>query len=253
MLKVVISPAKKLDFDSECDHSLKSEAAFGPETSLLIKHLKKLNAGEVQKLMKLSDKLGVLNYQRFQDFKKTHNDHNAKPAALAFNGDTYTGLAFNELSKSEQKYAQSKLLILSGLYGVLKPFDLIQPYRLEMGTKFKFDEYKDLYSLWKPRIAPFLNGEMKKNDVLVNCASQEYFSSIDEKALSPQVITPVFKEKKNGVYKIISFNAKKARGMMARYIIQNKVNKIDEIKSFDWDNYQYNEKLSKGSEIVFTR
>jgi cytoplasmic iron level regulating protein YaaA (DUF328/UPF0246 family) len=250
---VVVSPAKKLDFESECSITEQTEPPFIGKTNTLAKELKKLTSNDIGKLMKLSLNLSDLNYGRFQSFKKTFNPSTSKQAVFAFNGDTYTGLDINSFTKSQVTQAQKKLRILSGLYGVLKPLDLIQPYRLEMGTKFKFSEYKNLYDYWKEDVTSLLSKELKKEKYLVNCASTEYFSVVDTKELDGEIITPVFKELRNGEYKIISFSAKRARGMMAKYIIQNKIEDIAGIKKFNLDNYKYNSKLSQDNEIVFTR
>jgi cytoplasmic iron level regulating protein YaaA (DUF328/UPF0246 family) len=253
MISVIISPAKKLDFESPCDFSLATQPLFQKETDTLVKNLKKLKVSDLSKMMNLSQSLSKLNFERYQNFEKKYNDHNSKPAALLFDGDTYTGLEFSSLNKTQMKYAQKHLRILSGLYGVLRPMDLIQPYRLEMGTKFKFESYKNLYDLWRPKLASKLNEEMSEKDILVNCASNEYFKSIDTKNLKAKVITPVFKENKNGKLKVISFNAKRARGMMARFIIENKARTIEDLKKFSQDNYKFNKALSNESELVFTR
>ena len=250
---VVISPAKKLDFDVPCAAYEQGKPQFLPKTNVLAKELKKLQAGDIGKLMKLSAKLSELNYSRFQSFKNTYNPSSSKQAAFAFNGDTYNGLDALSLNKKDIKLAQKKLRILSGLYGVLKPLDLIQPYRLEMGTKFKFAKYKNLYDYWKEDVTKFMNTELKGHDFLVNCASNEYFSVIDKKSIEAQVITPAFKELKDGEYKMISFFAKKARGMMARYIIQNDVKDLAGLRKFNLDGYKYNAKLSSELEPTFTR
>lgn len=250
---VVVSPAKKLDFESECSATEQTKPELLDKTVTLSKELKKLSAPDIGKLMKLSQTLSDLNYNRFQNFKPIYNPSTSKQAVFAFNGDTYTGLDIQSFNKSDLNNAQKRLRILSGLYGVLKPMDLIQAYRLEMGTKFKFSEYKNLYEYWKEDVTDLLNSDLKKQKILVNCASTEYFSVVDTKKLNGEIITPVFKELRNGEYKIISFSAKKARGMMARYIIQNKVKTIEDIQKFDLDNYKFNSKLSQGNELVFTR
>ena len=249
-MKVVISPAKKLDFESEALVNECTTPELIDKTKPLIKKLKTLSTEDISKLMKLSPSLSELNYTRFQNFSKTKI---TKQAGLAFNGDTYTGLNFSSFNKNEVKYAQKNLRILSGLYGVLKPLDMIKPYRLEMGTKFGVEAATNLYQYWSKEVTETLNLEMKASEILVNCASQEYFKVINEKELAHQVITPVFKEKKNGEYKIISFNAKKARGMMAAYIIKNKITKVDDLKKFNQDSYTFNKNLSSTNEIVFTR
>lgn len=250
---VVVSPAKKLDFENECAITEQTKPVFLPKTNNLAKELKKLQAADIGKLMKLSQNLSDLNYNRFQSFKSIYNPSTSKQAAFAFNGDTYTGLDITSMNKTEVNRAQKKLRILSGLYGVLKPLDLIQPYRLEMGTKFKFASYKNLYDYWQADVTGYFNQELKGKIPLVNCASNEYFGVIDPKKLNATIITPVFKENKNGVLKVISFNAKRARGMMARYIIQNNISKVDDLKKFDLDDYKFNASLSNETELVFTR
>lgn len=252
-MKVVVSPAKKLDFESECQSSLQSEPSFLPKTNKLAIELKKLQANEVGKLMKLSANLSELNFKRFQNFSKIAKPSTSKQAVFAFNGDTYTGLDIKSFSASELKLAQKRLRILSGLYGVLRPMDLIQPYRLEMGTRFKFDKYKNLYEYWKSDVTNFLNNEIKKDDILINCASTEYFSVIDTQALKAKIITPVFKELRNGELKIISFSAKRARGMMAKYIIQKNIMDIKDIKKFNEDGYSFSKEHSNSNELVFVR
>lgn len=252
-MKVVVSPAKKLDFETEVSSIDQTKPQLLKKTNFLAKELKNLSANEIGKMMKLSTALSDLNYERFQSFKNIYNPSTSKPAVFAFNGDTYTGLDIHSLNKAELKVAQKKLRILSGLYGILKPMDLIQPYRLEMGTKFKFDKYKNLYDFWDHDVTNLLNEEMDQEEVLVNCASNEYFKVVKTPSLKAKVITPVFKELRNGEYKIISFSAKKARGMMARYIIQNKIDKVKDLENFDLDNYKFDKSQSTETELVFTR
>jgi cytoplasmic iron level regulating protein YaaA (DUF328/UPF0246 family) len=205
--------------------------------------------------MGISDKLGVLNYDRYQEWSTPFTEDNAKQAVLAFNGDVYTGLDANSFKADEFKFAQKHLRILSGLYGLLKPLDLMQPYRLEMGTKFANQRGKDLYQFWGETITEALNKQLKsvKSDVLVNLASNEYFKSVKPKLLNAEVITPVFKDWKGDKYKIISFYAKKARGLMAAYIIKNKLTDVEAIKGFDYEGYCFNEGMSSAKEWVFTR
>jgi len=250
---VIVSPAKKLDFETECSVSEQGKPEFLQKTNQLALELKNLQTNDVGKLMKLSSNLAELNYARFQSFKSTYNPSCAKQAAFAFNGDTYTGLDILSFSKTDLKQAQKKLRILSGLYGILKPLDLIQPYRLEMGTKFKFGQYKNLYEYWSEDVTEYINNECKDQDLLINCASNEYFSVINKKKIKSKIITPAFKELKDGEYKMISFFAKRARGMMAKYIIQNNVEDLASLKKFNLDGYKYNAKLSSDIEPVFTR
>ena len=250
---VLISPAKKLDFETPITHSEQTSPEFLEKTNVLASELKKLGADEVGRLMKLSSKLSELNFSRFQSFKKAYNPDTSKQAAFAFNGDTYTGLDINSFTKAQLKDAQKKIRILSGLYGILKPLDLIQPYRLEMGTKFKFSNFKNLYDYWGEDVTKLLNQEVKKDSVIINCASNEYFGVINQKNLKSKIITPVFKEKKNGEYKVIGFNAKRARGMMAAFIVKNNIANPIDLKKFDLDGYKFNSKLSSAEQPTFTR
>ena len=250
---VLVSPAKKLDFKNEVPHSTQSEPRFLEKTNQLAVHLKELQPHDIGKLMKLSVNLSDLNFNRFQNFKDIYNPSTSKQAAFAFNGDTYTGLDIQSFSSKDLKNAQKSLRILSGLYGVLKPMDLIQAYRLEMGTRLKFDTYKNLYEYWKPTVTASINKELKKEKFLINCASTEYFGAIDTKTLSGTLITPIFKELRDGQLKIISFSAKKARGMMARYIIQNELTEVEDIKKFDLDNYKYSQEHSDEFNYTFIR
>ncbi len=226
-----------MDFEHEVPSELQTGPDFLAKTNKLAKALKELKTSDISKLMKLSPALSELNYNRFQTFKSIKSPSTAKQAAFAFNGDTYTGLDIKSFNQTDLKNAQKRLRILSGLYGILRPMDLIQPYRLEMGTKFKFDDYKNLYDYWKSDVTKSVNEELKKYKILVNCASNEYFSVIDKNELKGEIITPVFKEERNGQLKIISFSAKKARGMFAKYIIKNKIKTIDELKDFSEENY----------------
>lgn len=252
-MKILVSPAKKLDFETEVQVPTTTLPSFEKKTIQLAKVMKQYNPSDLSKMMKLSQSLADLNYKRFQGFKTDFKTSLAKPAVFAFNGDTYTGLDIKSFNKTELKEAQKCLRILSGLYGILRPLDLIQPYRLEMGTKLKFDKYKNLYEFWKNDITDQLNQEIKTNEIIVNCASQEYFGAVDEKELKGQLITPVFKENKNGELKIISFNAKKARGKMAAFLIKKKAKTIEDIKKFNLDGYKFAAKLSDTDQLVFTR
>lgn len=251
-MKILVSPAKKLDFESENTISETTEPQLLTKANHLAKQMKKFTASDLSKLMKLSQNLAELNHKRFQSYTLKPNAL-SKPAAFAFNGDTYIGLDIHSLSPAELKRAQKQLRILSGLYGILRPLDLIQPYRLEMGTKLKIDQAKNLYDYWKEDVTDHLNEELKKNEVIVNCASLEYFSVIDTNKLKGKLVTPIFKEKKNGDYKVISFNAKRARGMMAKFIIQNDIKTEAGLKKFNSDRYQYNPDLAQDGELLFTR
>jgi len=252
---IVISPAKNLDYESAVPVKKTSKAAFLDQSQTLIDELKKLEPHDVSELMGISDKLGTLNFDRFQAWSLPFNKSNARQAVFAFKGDVYVGLDAYAFDDSDAEFAQEHLRILSGLYGVLKPLDLMQAYRLEMGTKFANAEGKDLYAFWGEKITEALNKQIKKlgSEQLINLASNEYFKSVQPKDLKAEVITPVFKDRKNGTYKIISFFAKKARGRMSAYIVKNKITHANQIKAFDWDGYSYSEAMSSEREWVFTR
>lgn len=247
---VVVSPAKKLDMGPVNGVS-PTRPAFQAEADALAGVARGLSVGDLQKLMKISENLARLNAARFGDFGKMDE----KPAALAFAGDTYQGLEAGSLDGDEMAWAQDHLRILSGLYGVLRPLDAIQPDRLEMGSRLKTDRGKSLYDYWGDTISKALNtqGEAVNSDVLVNCASQEYFGAVDLAALNLRVITPVFMEEKAGIPKIVSFYAKRARGAMARYMIQHRLRDPEALKDFDSGGYRYNAELSKGDNWVFLR
>ena len=225
------------------------------EAQKLAGELRKLNAGEVAGLMGISARLGNLNYERFQTWHTPFTPENARQAVLAFNGDVYSGLDAWSLSEDKLKEAQKYLRILSGLYGVLKPLDLMQPYRLEMGTKFGYGKAKNLYEFWEGKITPKIQEAIDQSGskILVNLASNEYYKSIDTGKLDTQIVTPAFKDMKNGKYKMISFYAKKARGMMTRFIIENSIESAEDLQAFDSGGYQFNPRLSKPGEPVFTR
>lgn len=253
---LVVSPAKTLDYESDLPlaDSEFTKPDMLKDSQVLVNQLKEYSPSQIGSLMKLSDKLAVLNATRFEQWKKPFTAKNARPAVYAFKGDVYTGLDAYSLSKQDMKFAQKHLRILSGLYGLLRPLDLMQAYRLEMGTKLENERGKDLYEFWGNKITDQLNTDFKaKGDVLINLASNEYFKSVQKKDLNAEIITPVFKDEKNGQYKVISFFAKKARGMMAAYIIQNRIIKAEDIKGFDVAGYAYNEAMSKGNDWVFTR
>ncbi len=250
---IVVSPAKKLDFETQAPFGEFSQPLFLKKSKALINDLKKCSHEEISKLMKLSDTLTELNTQRYRSFKTPFTIKNAKQAMYAFKGDTYVGLDADTLKKGEVSYANKHLRILSGLYGLLAPMDLIQPYRLEMGTKFSCQKNKNLYDFWKTEITAEVNNLLKKEKVLINLASKEYYSAIDFKQLDGDVITPVFKEKKGDAYKVVGIFAKRARGMFSRYIIQNKISKVDDLKKFDVDGYKFCKKSSTINEYVFLR
>lgn len=252
-MKIVVSPAKSLDFESKALTSLHTQPAFLNSSEQLNTRLRQLSAKDISKLMKISDDLGRLNNQRNEDWQVPFTVENAKQAVYSFTGDVYKGLEIATLSKEKIPLLQNTLRILSGLYGILKPLDLIQPYRLEMGTKLTVDSYKNLYEFWGNQITEYLNNEMEDDELFINLASNEYFKVIKQKELKVPIITPVFKELKGDQYKIVAFYAKKARGLMARYIIDNNCKTIEDIKGFNIDNYRFTENLSSETELVFTR
>ena len=252
-MKIVISPAKSLDFETPLPTERYTKGIFLKESRLINTFVKQKSPKELSALMDISDKLADLNWQRNKDFKTPFTPKNARPAIFAFNGDVYTGLDAYTIPVEKLDMLQDRLRILSGLYGLLKPLDLIQPYRLEMGTKLPVGEAKNLYDFWKDSITKALNKELKKNELLINLASNEYFCAIDTKALKAPVITPDFKDYKNGQLKMISFFAKKARGMMVRYIIDTNATTIDDLKKFDHEGYRFDSNISKGNNLVFTR
>jgi len=250
----LVSPAKTLDYESPLATDTYTQPRFTEQSQQLIETLRKLSVQDVAELMKLSDKLASLNVARYQSWELKHTPDNARPAVLAFKGDVYTGLDAESFSEADFSFAQQHLRILSGLYGVLRPLDLLEPYRLEMGTRLKTASGDNLYQFWGDRITAALNEELKAaDDVVINLASNEYFKAVQPKALNARLITPVFKDFKNGQYKIISFYAKKARGLMSRYIIQNRLDTPEAIKAFDLEGYYFSPEQSKGDIWVFLR
>jgi cytoplasmic iron level regulating protein YaaA (DUF328/UPF0246 family) len=252
-MKIVLSPAKSLNFEKELPTALHTEPLFLKESREVHKVLKEKKPADLSDLMSISDKLADLNWKRNQVWKTPFNASNARPAVYTFDGDVYIGLDAYSLPQKKIQVLQDSLRILSGLYGLLKPLDLIQAYRLEMGTKLPIGESRNLYEYWKPTITNALNKELQEGELFVNLASTEYFSAVDVKALKVPVITPEFKDYKNGKLKIISFFAKKARGMMVRYIIDTNAQTLDDLKGFNYDGYQFDATLSKGNNLVFTR
>jgi cytoplasmic iron level regulating protein YaaA (DUF328/UPF0246 family) len=252
---IVISPAKSLDFDSKAGTRKFTEPEYLKESTQLVSQLKKLTPEDFSELMHISSKLGELNYQRYANWNTPFDLNNAKQAVFAFKGDVYIGLEAEKFSTADLNFAQKHLRILSGLYGLLRPLDLIQPYRLEMGSKFKNKKGNNLYEFWNNTLTQNLNNlfEKEKKPVLVNLASKEYFSAIKPSQLNAEVISPVFKDLSKGKYRIISFFAKKARGYMAAYIIQNKIKNPDKLKLFDVEGYRYSEEDSTPSQPVFLR
>lgn len=252
-MKIVLSPAKSLNFEKQLPTSKFSESIFLKESRQVHKVLKQKSPKELSELMDISDKLADLNWQRNKNWKTPFTPENARPAVFAFDGDVYTGLDAYSIPLEKLEILQDSLRILSGLYGLLKPLDLMQAYRLEMGTKLAIGESENLYKYWKPILTKALNKELTKGELFINLASNEYFSAVDVKALKVPVITPEFKDYKNGKLKIISFFAKKARGLMVRYIIDTDAKTIDDLKGFDYEGYQFDDNLSKGNHLVFTR
>ena len=252
---LVVSPAKKLDFESPLATTRTSQATLLEQSEILIERCIKLSPDQIASLMKLSDKLAGLNAARFGEWSLPFTPENARQAVLAFNGDVYSGLDANTFSDDDFSFAQKHFRILSGLYGLLKPLDLIQAYRLEMGTKLDNVRGSNLYQFWGNIITDELNKALAEqgDDVLINLASNEYFKAVKKKSLNATIITPQFKDWKNGQYKMISFFAKKARGLMARYIIQNKITAAEQLKKFDLAGYQYSSDLTQTNEWVFTR
>ncbi|VXB88504.1 conserved hypothetical protein [Flavobacterium sp. 9AF] len=252
-MKIVISPAKSLDFETKLPTNQFTQSDFLSKSETIHKTLKKKKPKQLMDLMSISEKLAELNWQRNQDWQTPFTTENARPAVYAFNGDVYVGLDAYTIPVDQLEVLQDKLRILSGLYGVLKPLDLIQPYRLEMGTSLAIGAKKNLYEFWKKPITDALNKELSKGELFLNLASNEYFSAVDTKALKVPVITPEFKDYKDGKLKMISFFAKKARGLMVRYIIDTKAETIDDLKKFNYEGYAFDANLSKGNKLVFTR
>ncbi len=251
----VISPAKRLDFTSDATTAKHSLPVFLKESKRLIDVLREKSPGDIAKLMGLSTELADLNYRRYGEWHTPFTPDNARQAALAFSGDVYLGLDARTLTDRDWTWAQKHLRILSGLYGLLKPLDLIQPYRLEMGTRLDNPRGEDLYAFWGQRLTKALNEAVaeQRQPVVVNLASNEYWESVDTGALDARVITPVFKDLKNGRYKFLSFYAKKARGLMARYLIDNRVSTLKALKEFDVAGYYFSEAQSRGDHWVFLR
>jgi uncharacterized protein len=252
-MKIIISPAKSLDFESSAPTSLHTMPRFLEQSTKLNQKLKTLSKNKLADLMSISDDLAALNYERNQSWQPSFSPKNAKQAIFAFTGEVFRGLDINSLADEKLPLLQENLRILSGLYGILKPLDLMQPYRLEMGTKLKVGAKENLYKFWGDSIANALNEELLDNELLINLASSEYFKVINQKVLKVPMITPVFKDFKNGQYKTIMTFAKKARGLMVRYIIDNQVKTIDDLKHFDEENYRFEENMSSENKLVFTR
>jgi len=251
----VISPAKKLDFETSTRVRKHTLPDFLGEAENLVRDLRKRSANELQALMGISTKLAELNRDRYDKWTPKVSPQNSRQALMAFMGDVYIGLDACSLSSRELDYAQSHLRILSGLYGILRPLDLVQPYRLEMGTKLDNAQGSNLYNFWGDKLSSTLCAQAKsvRTEYLINLASNEYFNAIDNAELKLKIITPVFKDRTKGKYKVVSFFAKKARGMMARYILNTRPKKPEDLRQFDAGGYMFNEDISSTSKIIFTR
>lgn len=251
----LLSPAKKLDYDSVLNIQAHTQPLFVKQASQLIKVLKALSSKEVGELMDLSPALSQLNVDRYAAWKPTFSQENSRQAILAFNGDVYEGLNASTLSEKDLLWAQDHLAILSGLYGVLRPLDLMQPYRLEMGTRLENPAGKNLYEFWSATTAPYLNERLsdEKNPIIINLASEEYFKSVDLKTLKAKVVQCVFQDGKNNTWKVVSFHAKRARGLMARFAIETKATKVDQLRKFNSEGYVYTPDQSTEDKLVFRR
>lgn len=252
---ILISPAKTLDFESKVKTRTFTQPDFLRDSKMLVKEMQTRTAQDISEMMHVSSNIAELNFFRYLNFSTPFTPENARQAIYAFRGDVYTGIDIDSWKSADVRYAQDHLRILSGLYGVLRPLDLIQPYRLEMGIGLKNKKGDDLYAFWGDKITKAINEaiEGQRSKVLINLASQEYFKSVNTTKLEAELVSPVFKDYKNGNYKIISFFAKKARGQMSAWIIQNRVRKPEDLKSFDVDGYAYNPAMSTESLPVFTR
>ena len=252
---IVVSPAKSLDFETKAPTRKFTDPQYLAESTQLVDQLRKLSPEDFSELMHISSDLGELNHMRFANWHTPFDLKNSKQAIFAFKGDVYIGLEAEKFSRADLNFAQNHLRILSGLYGLLRPLDLMQPYRLEMGSKFKNKKGENLYEFWDDQLTENLNElfEKDKKPVLVNLASIEYFSAIKPKSLNAEIISPVFKDLSNGKYKIVSFFAKKARGYMTAFIIQNKIKNPERLKEFDVEGYRYSEEDSTPPQPVVLR
>ena len=251
----ILSPAKTLDYETPLKTKLNSQPIYGRESNQLIKTLRTFEPFEVASLMKISDKLADLNHKRYVEWRNKPAESKTRPAALAFKGDVYQGLEAESFNDNDLKFAQRHLRILSGLYGLLRPLDVIQPYRLEMGTKLKTSKGQNLYDYWGTKLTTGLNEALKesKEGTLVNLASNEYFGAIQPNLLKGSLLNIGFKEKRNGQLKFVSFSAKKARGLMAKFIIKERLKNPDDLKNFDLEDYKFNKKLSSELDWTFSR
>ena len=252
-MKVLLSPAKSLDFKTQLPTEKNSFLCFEKEAEYLNSILKTKSPKDLSDLMGVSSKIADLNYERNHDWSLPFNNKNARQAVYAFSGDVYRGLDAYSIDDDKIDFMQSTVRIISGLYGFIKPLDLIQPYRLEMGTKLSFDNNKNLYEYWREKITNQLNLELIENEPVLNLASNEYFKAVDTKVIKSDVYSVNFKQLKDGKYKTIAIFSKKARGMMTRFIIDNKISKISDLKLFDYDGYVYHKDLSSERELIFSR
>ncbi len=249
---LIISPAKKLQSEKKHGTNL-TTIDFPEESKRLVSELRKYKPSELSSLMNISPKLAELNFERYIKWEYPFMTEEAGAALFMFNGDVYRGMQTDDFESDEIMFAQNHLRILSGLYGLLKPLDKIMPYRLEMGTKLKNKYGNNLYQFWGEKITEKLNSELKKEKTLINLASNEYFKAVKKDSINGEIITPVFKESKGDTFKVIAIHAKRARGLMCRYVIKNKLTQVDDLKGFDYENYSFNHELSSETEFVFTR
>jgi len=253
-MKIIISPAKSINMEKKIPTKKKSIPFFLDDAIIINSNLKKKTPQDLSSLMNISSKLSDLNWRRNQEFKIPFNENNARPAIYAFDGDVYSGIDSYSLNKNKIDILQERLFIISGLYGLLKPLDLIQPYRLEMGTKFEINSYNNLYEFWTEKITEKIVSECKPNELLINLASNEYFSAINLGKIKSEIITPKFLDFKNGKLKMISFYAKKARGLMVRFLIDKNITELEGILKFDLEGYSYSESETNNlNQPVFVR
>ncbi len=250
---LILSPAKSLNFDIKVHAKTLTDPAFLSDSKILVSELQKFSAAQISQLMKISDNLAQLNFERFQNFKTPFTITNSKPAIFVFDGDVYDGIDIEKYTQQDLDFAQQHLRILSGLYGVLRPLDLMQAYRLEMSTALKNGKNKNLYQFWQEKITNYFNEELKNDNekIILNLASEEYFSAIDAKKINGKIINVIFKEKKGSDYKIVGIFAKKARGLMTDFVIKNKITKISKIKEFNIGGYKFMEKFSDENNFLF--
>ena len=252
-MKILLSPAKSLDFKSQLPTDKSSSICFEKEAQYLNSILRSKNPKELSDLMSISSKIADLNYERNHSWSFPFTANNARQAVYAFSGDVYRGLDAYTIDNDKIDFMQNSVRIISGLYGLIKPLDLIQPYRLEMGTKLAFDSNKNLYDFWRKKISDELNDDLVEDEPVLNLASNEYFKAIDKKVIKTNIYSANFKQFKNGEYKTIAIFSKRARGMMTRYAIENKIREINDLKSFNYDGYIFDENLSSDKELIFIR